>query len=83
MPTTTAQHEQTVIRCHLCDATFPGTRAQARTAHWEPFSHRTQWHVDEGPMVCPDSIRQAIDGALEALRTVPPADGDDEGALHD
>ena len=82
MPTTTSQQEPTVtvIRCHLCDATFVGTRAQARAARWEPFSRRTQWHVDEGPLVCPDSIRQAIDGALEALRAVPPADRDDEGS---
>lgn len=46
-------------------------RSAARRVGWEPYSVRTQASLDHGPMICPDCLRKAADGALDALAQPP------------
>jgi len=60
--------DDAAVRCCKCEASFAGTRSEARSAHWEPYSNRTQALLDSGPMVCPGCVIKAIDAALAAAR---------------
>lgn len=68
------------IECCVCGTTYvhdgaaaAEQRSAARRARWEPYSTRTQAALDSGPMVCPDCVISAIQGAMESLRIAPSA----------
>lgn len=54
--------------CHVCGTHYAGDRRAARGARWEPFSNRSQWHLDHGPMICPDCVAAAVERVLVAMR---------------
>lgn len=60
-----------MIICEDCVKVFDGTRSEARHAGWEPDSFRSQWHVDHGPMTCPDCVLRLLGDILEALKRGP------------
>ncbi|MGB3375317.1 MAG: hypothetical protein WBA87_09275 [Microbacterium sp.] len=53
--------------CHICDDTFAGTRSEARSAMWEPYSSLTQRALDEGPMVCSSCVERVLDDLLAVM----------------
>lgn len=67
MTTTDATTEAVV--CRSCGRPFDGSRAEARRAGWDPYSHKTQQAIDHGPLVCPSCMMSALDGALDAMRS--------------
>jgi hypothetical protein len=55
-------------KCCECARIFNGTRTEARRAFWEPYSTRSQFALDSGPIVCPDCVGQVIDGVMDAMQ---------------